>query len=488
MTIKYCDFVNGNDSTGNGSYSNPYKTIDIASTGLTGGDEVRVAKSPDNVTLTGTLDFIVYTATVTGTNTLFSTELSIGDTIIGADGYYYDVLTISSDTSITLYKRYTGSTQSGATVQKLGYTSTGTPAASSTNVQSVSSSGSSPDSKLLITGGWDLSTQTQTGVTNFKCIHNTITYRYGRGLYFTGKSYVKTDKLSFLRYDLGMYFYAINTFGNEINNANCSNCGTSGISIATNATYITLNNCICHGCGTQGFYCTSTCNNIINNGVAGGATYGVLFASASGYNVVNGIIARYCADAVGFVYAYGNVINNLDATSNSFNVSSQYSIGNVINKLVNAVSNMNISGTSTCSEIPLFSIQDFNNVIGDHRMYYDSGMARKDGTNGVKFTPTSANIYIGSSFNFAVDGGSGQTLSFKTQKDADYNGDMQVAVFFNGLKIVDWVTVTPTGATGFEDKSVAVTSDLVTEDGVLELRVRARGTAGNCWVNSLSVS
>lgn len=41
MSIKYCDYINGNDSTGDGSAGNPYKTITQASTGLAGGDEVR---------------------------------------------------------------------------------------------------------------------------------------------------------------------------------------------------------------------------------------------------------------------------------------------------------------------------------------------------------------------------------------------------------------------------------------------------------------
>lgn len=34
--IKYCDYINGHDDTGDGSAGNPYKTITRASTGLTG--------------------------------------------------------------------------------------------------------------------------------------------------------------------------------------------------------------------------------------------------------------------------------------------------------------------------------------------------------------------------------------------------------------------------------------------------------------------
>jgi len=54
MTVKYVDFLNGDDGAGDGSSGNPYKSIQTASTGLTGGDEVRIAKSPDSQTATPT--------------------------------------------------------------------------------------------------------------------------------------------------------------------------------------------------------------------------------------------------------------------------------------------------------------------------------------------------------------------------------------------------------------------------------------------------
>ena len=69
MTIVYCDWATGNDTTGDGSAGNPYKTITKASTGLTGGDEVRVAKSPEPTALTGTLGFTNNSTAVTGSTT-----------------------------------------------------------------------------------------------------------------------------------------------------------------------------------------------------------------------------------------------------------------------------------------------------------------------------------------------------------------------------------------------------------------------------------
>jgi len=205
MTIVYCDFTSGDDDTGDGSYGNPYKTITKASTSRTGGDEVRVAKSPAPTALTGTIAFTKNNTAVTGTETKFSTELVIGDFIEGGDGNWWEVITIASDTSATLYKKYSGDTQSGVSSRKLGITDTGAAAASTTQVQIVSSSGTS-SATLKISGGWDLATQTQDGQTYFRQMHGTFNSRYGYGLCMSGKSYTEIERLHFLRYNYGIRY------------------------------------------------------------------------------------------------------------------------------------------------------------------------------------------------------------------------------------------------------------------------------------------
>lgn len=206
MAIKYCDFLNGNDTSGNGSYSTPYQTITKASTGLTGGDEVRVAKSPDPTALTGTIAFTNGSTAIVGTGTAFTTQLAIGDFVEGGDGNWWEVITLTDATHATLYQKYSGATQSGVSSRKLGVTSTGAAASNTTAVQTVSSSGTS-SATLKISGGWDLSTQTQTGQTFFRQMHGTFSYRYGYGLYFSVKNYTEISRLHFLRYYFGIYYY-----------------------------------------------------------------------------------------------------------------------------------------------------------------------------------------------------------------------------------------------------------------------------------------
>jgi uncharacterized repeat protein (TIGR01451 family) len=65
-------------------------------------------------TMTGTLAVTSASATVTGTGTLFTTQLSAGNTI-SISGVVYTVNTIASATSMTLTTTYTGTSASGLT-------------------------------------------------------------------------------------------------------------------------------------------------------------------------------------------------------------------------------------------------------------------------------------------------------------------------------------------------------------------------------------
>ena len=306
MAIVYCSWATGDDTTGTGTAAAPYKTITKASTSRTAGDEVRVAKSPDPTALTGTTAWTLNGTTVTGTDTLFTTELAKGDFISAPDGNWYEVITITSNTSATLYKKYPSATASGHSSQKLGVTDTGAATSSSTQVQVVSSSGNS-SAFLYISGGWDLSTETQTGQTWFRQMHGTFNTRNGYGLYMTGKSYTNLDKLNFLRYNYGIY-YGTSSSNNTITSATCNSNGSYGI-----------------------YYSSSSNNVIYSLSTASNATAGVY--SNNGLNIIhNATIAEATKVDTSTTY-YANVrvhINNMGgysyvysnyATANSQNAS-----------------------------------------------------------------------------------------------------------------------------------------------------------------------
>jgi hypothetical protein len=57
-----------------------------------------------------------------------------------------------------------------------------------------------------------------------------------------------------------------------------------------------------------------------------------------------------------------------------------------------------------------------------------------------------------------------------------------------GEKITGWTAITPSAADEYQQKSLTAASGNITEDGVLELRIKARGSAGNVFCDDLSVS
>jgi hypothetical protein len=298
MAIVYCDWATGDDTNGNGSYSNPYKTITKATTGRTGGDEIRVGKSPDPTPLTGTVGFTEGSTAVTGVNTLFTTELAIGDFIEAPDGEYYEVVTITSDTAAVLFKVYPSATQSGYSSKKLGVTDTGAAASSATQVQIVSSSGTS-SANLVISGGWNLATQTQTGQTYFRQMHSTFANRYGYGLYLSGKTFTDISRLHFLRYRYGIYY----------NNGSNFNI---------------LNLPVCHSNGFIGIdYSNSHCNILISPVCNFNDDAGVDYWGGSANNI---LISPICNSNAKYGIHYNTNCNNNIVISPTFNSNGQYGV------------------------------------------------------------------------------------------------------------------------------------------------------------------
>jgi len=327
MAIVYCSWATGDDTTGTGTAANPYKTITKASESRTAGDEVRVAKSPDPTALTGTTAWTLNGATVTGTNTLFTTELAIGDFISAPDGGWYEVITINSNTSATLYKKYPSATASGHSSQKLGVTDTGEAASGTTQVQVVNSSGNS-SAFLYISGGWELSTETQTGQTWFRQMHGTFNNRNGYGLYMTGKSYTNLDKLNFLRYNYGIYYYN-NSNNNTITSATCNSNGT-GIYHYNNSNNNTITSATCNSNGTGIYYYTSCNNNTIASATCNSNGTGIYYYTGNN----NTITSATCnSNTTGISYSgssNNNTIASATCNSNGYGIYYSGSSNNTI--------------------------------------------------------------------------------------------------------------------------------------------------------------
>ncbi len=366
-TIKYCDYASGNDSTGNGSAANPYKTITKASTGLTGGDEVRCAKSPDDTALTGTITFTRESTTITGSGTLFSSELAIGDFVKGGDGEYYEVVTIASNTAATLYKKYPSTTASGVASYKMGYTDTGAAASSTTEVQKVSASGSSAGSMLTISGGWNLSTQTQTGKTIFRQMHTTFSNRYGYGLYLLSKSYVDlAGNIGFCRYYSGI-FYTTSSNNTISGTVTCNSNGAYGI------IYSAGNNTIsgtvtCNSNNTCGIYYSASNNTISGTVTCNSNGYCGIYYYSAGNNTISGTVTCNSNDTYGIFYSAANnnnVVGSLTTAGNG--ASGMYQDKGSVNYINNSSigESTEVSTVSDYSNSKLFSTKHDQTLHND---------------------------------------------------------------------------------------------------------------------------
>jgi len=312
MAIVYCSWATGDDTTGTGTAANPYKTITKASTSRTAGDEVRVAKSPDPTALTGTTAWTLNGTTVTGTGTAFTSELAIGDFISAPDGGWYEVITIASDTSATLYKQYPSATASGHSSQKLGVTDTGAATAASTQIQIVNSSGNS-SAFLYISGGWDLSTETQTGQTWFRQMHGTFNNRYGYGLFMMGKNYINLDKLNFLRYRWGIHCDGSN------NNITSATCNSNSYGIYYNGNKNTITSATCNSNGSSGiYYYIGSSNSNITSATCNSNNFGISYDGSSNNNTITSATCNSNSQ-YGIYYNGGNnnTIYALSTTGNT---------------------------------------------------------------------------------------------------------------------------------------------------------------------------
>ena len=536
MDIIYCDFINGDDDTGAGTSEAPYQTITKASIGLTGGDEVRVAKSPSDTALTGTLTFTAGSTSLTGASTLFTSELAIGDFVKGGDDQYYEVVTITNDTDAVLFQKYPSSTGSGVTGYKLGITSTGEAAASSTVIQAVSVSGISVASRLKISGGWDLSTTTQDGQTYFRQIHGTFASRYGKGLFIDHKHYIEIERLHFLRYDRCIdmngcdyckltspnllsagdeAFYLYGCEYNDIITPVINSSGGEGLQM-TLGICNTITTPLCNSCDRCIYLGACYYNTITTPSTNYARNYGIYMSNCKN-NLITELTSNYAGTyAVYMTGCYEETINTATCnnTYKAFNLSTS---ANIILTDITANDNSTVFGLTARStniivnkysgsgnskdfhiyecygDLPAAKCQHFQSTAGDNRCFYQYGQTYRDTTDArstqcLKYDPSSAIYYIIQSFFFRADSGVAQTLSAYIKKEATFNGDVQGAIYFMSEKIIGWTDITPTADDTYEQKSLVAALGDITEDGVLELRIKVRGTAGNVFVDDLATA
>jgi len=505
-TINYCDYAAGDDTTGDGSAGNPYKTITKASTGLSGGDEVRVAKSPAHTALSGTLAWVDGSATVNTSEDL--TGVLAAKDFVGKNSEgetWWEIASLTSS-AITLVVAYRGTTATVASY-KAGVTDTGSAAASSTVIQAPSASGSS-GSLIKISGGWNLSgTPVQDGHTFF---WQSGANKNGYGLYTTTYDYLNIEDLGFFRYNravavddycmltrlicngnsTGIYLassngntittptcngnsygiYLSSSSNNTITSATC-NSNSIGIYLSSSSNNNTITTPTCNGNG-HGIYLNSSKNNTITTPTCNGNSYGIYLSSSS-----NNTITTPTCNGNG----YGIYLDN-----GSLQVMWGYAHDETIWSGAGGI------GSWMGNNQKLVSIgESESGGAARNRVYFYGGYtqdntAEADGGSGkcLQFNPKSETYWIEQDFNVPVTSGVARTVSIKMKDDASFNGTVELELWYNGVCIVGPTTKTMT--TSYVAQEMTAAAGQITADGVLTLKVKVYGTAGAVYADTLS--
>jgi len=500
MAIKYCDYASGNDTTGDGGAGNPYKTIDKASTGLAGGDEVRCAKSASPTRIGGTGNWQWTdggtTVTISGDySTAVAAKDFIGKNVAGET--WWEVSSIAyagGTTTVTLVATYSGTTEAVATY-RLGVTDTGAAAASGTNVQTISASGSSTASRLRISGGWNLSNQTQDGTTWF---WQSGTNRYGTGLYATGRSFIEIDgdRLGFLRYYRGLYSvqysYQARSTGWLITDLSCLSCDYCGMDLER------LNEEI-----SGGWICAS-----LNTNLSGLYLAGADFSRVSGLNLLSNYRAVGTAGG-----AMDALLRNclLRRNSNRCLTVSEiagrlrledctlaecptgvYAFANIDAVALVNCTLMNVTTpVSVLADLtgiwPCVKWQHYNGAADDNRIDFVYGSAKRDtsdarGGSGAcwRFQPTDATYYI-SSYNALrtyAAASADKELSIYLKRSGTYTaGDVELAAYNEAGRLIAGPTAQTVG-TSYGRHTITIAAADLPRAQVVELRVLVRRQSG----------
>lgn len=503
MTIAYVDRENGDDSTGDGSYSNPYLRIRKADDGLSGGDEIRVAKTTIT-TLSGTLAFVEGSDSVT-TSADQTSVVSAGDMIsknTAGEGWWI-VESVASG-AITLDRRYYG-----ADATTTGYHM----AVATARAETLATDGTSTASRIKCTGGWDLSTQTQDGLTSIyagsasgltgnsdyaEISHFVVT----TGLSTTWSTIINGDNV----YAHDMYLPGVDVSGGAQvvgDNIIAEDIVFSGggdrrqldvqgsdglysdISIFSN-TYAAVN--INSGASRNIFE-----SPIIRTLAAGLYNVGFYFTSNAAQNIINN------ADIDGAESAFKSYqtgeqtwVNSPTMTDCYYGFHANESVGgfHIVDPTFSGGSSLYRFDNTASNTVPAFYTID----SGVHsrrwsRLTVESDTADARSGKCMKFTPntTTPNVpAVELGVTKVASAASDLTLSAYIKRGATYAGDVHLFAVQNHVVVSDFEKQTLT--TSYAQKSVVVSSSDLVVDEYLTLFVTTSGVLDSVYIDDFSYS
>jgi len=501
MTIVYWDFLNGNDTTGDGSAGNPYKTLSKATTGLTGGDEARCAKSPDPANLGCNLTF-----TDGSTSVATAADLTA---VLGAKDFvslntagetWWEISSITS-TTITLVVAYRGTGGTG-TGYKRGITGsiagvTVADGSSATAVHTISASGSSASSRLKLSFGWNLSgTPAQDGQTFF---FQSAATKGGRAIYGSSRNYIEIDgaRLGLLRYRDGIYGSSSSNW--TITSCTCNGNSYYGIHGYSSCSNWTITSCTCNGNSYYGIHGYSSCSNwtLTSCTCNGNSYYGIYGNSSCSNWTITSCTCNGNSNAGIYGYSSSNwTITSCTCNGNNYGIYLSGGCSNIVAYGYahdeSTWSNAGKIGDWVRNGQKLVSIQESESGGAARNRVYFYGGYTEDNTaearsgSCIQFNPKSATYWIEQSFFVPAAASTARTVSIYLKDDSSFNGNVYLELWFNGVRIAG--PTEKTMDTSYAQFDITGAADDIPVDGVLELKVLVYGTAGCVYADDISYS
>jgi hypothetical protein len=207
--------------------------------------------------------------------------------------------TINTQT-VSLYRRETTQTIKGVS--------------SGAVIQSISRDGE-PNSRIVISGGWDRSSMsTKNSQTYFDGLNGV-----GNGLTLSSRDYIDLDNIGLVRYTIGL-----NIAGSEadpstnlyLSPLQCNHCATNGISLS-NCAFISLNNVYVFGNVDSGLNMTSGANSNIITNVKGFSNLNQnLNLNANLSNKVTNFLGINAVRGIQILSSSTNILKNIECNNN----------------------------------------------------------------------------------------------------------------------------------------------------------------------------